>query len=153
MANSNSYIASELQTRSFRDKIELTSSGVDFNWRGFDHTADSTKKWNNLELRGVDANVNRVLFWLASKPYDYIRSNTRGGVLYELIGGINNDPNTQLWEESIRTGFNTEFSNDLDLLYLNLKLDKSERSLGITMIVRDKITNRTFPVSTEVFND
>lgn len=139
---------SELQSNSLNEKIDILTNGVDLYWKGYDYSTDMNP--SSIERYGVQSHINRVLFWLASKPLDFTRSSLRGGVLYNLIGQLNNDTNLEDWKEDIRLKFNSEFSNDLDLLLINMRTDKKYRHLYIEMMVRDRVSNRVFPVATGV---
>ena len=92
--------------------------------------------------------MNRVLFWLTTKSNEYVRQPNKGGVLYSLLGTLSNDTNLSEWETEIKARFNTEFGSDLELVYLKLSTDKKNRKLNIEMVVRDVLSNRTFPITT-----
>lgn len=143
----NQSLIGELQSKTFQNKTDSLNNWVDLNWKGYDH--NSTQDPSSIEKYRVNAHVNRVLLWLASKPLDYVRSDFRGGVLYELIGKLNSETNLQDWKSSIQNRFNNEFSQDLNLLYLDLKTDKTYKKLYINMIVRDALNNSVFPITTE----
>lgn len=142
--NYNHSLMTDLQTKSIDERINISARGMDFDYRGYD-----VKKGGLFVKSGVDANVNRVLFWLASKRFDYTRSALRGGVLYDLLGILSNDTNLQYWEEEISKRFNAEFSNDLGLIVCRLSTDRNRRILRVNMVVQDRLNGKTFPVNTE----
>lgn len=145
MAKINRSIIGELQSKTFKEKIDTSLNGVDIDFLGRNRKSPSL-----IIKNGYDAHVNRALFWLSSKRDDYIRESFKGGVLYDLLGIIGNNPNLSEWEENIKRRFNEEFSSDLELLLVNLKMNKMKRTLSVNIIVRDKIENRTFPATMEV---
>lgn len=147
MSNLNKSLISDFQTKTFEEKIKASVNGVDLYWLGYDHTSDLLP--SSVERYGVQANINRVLLWLSSKPNDYIRESLKGGILYSLLGQLTQDTNLEDWERIIKSRFNDEFANDLDLFYLKITPDKAYRKITINMIVRDKVTNNTFPLTTE----
>ena len=144
MPRLNSPLISDLQSTTFKEKINTSLNEVDLNWLGNNRYSD-----DSFEKYGTKANVNRVLLWLASKPDDYIRESLKGGILYSLLGQLTSDTNLREWESSIREKFNAEFSQDLEIFLLKLTADKTYKKLKIEMIVRDVLLNKTFPVSTE----
>lgn len=148
MSKLNKSLIGELQTLSLEKKIQNALEGRDLNWTGYDHTSELNPS-QAIVKSGAAASCNRVLLWLASKEHDFVRSPLKGGVLYSLLGELNSSTNLKFWEERIKTRFNEEFSGDLDLLLLKLTPDSTYRHLNIQMIVRDKLTNKTFPVNTE----
>ena len=99
--------------------------------------------------QGTDAHVNRVLFWLSSKRDDYVRESFKGGILYDLLNIRCNDEELTSWEQTIKEKFNNEFSGELELVYLKLTSNPKQKKIIINMIVRDKLENKTFPISTE----
>ncbi len=145
MARLNKSLVNDLQSKTFEEKLIDSYTGIDFNYLGYDKSNPKSK----LVLTGTAANVNRVLFWLSSKKTDYVREPNKGGILYELIGKINNDTNIHAWEEDIIDKFNNEFFGDMQMISLSLTPDKKRNKLVINMIVMDKILNRTFTVGTE----
>lgn len=144
MARLNKSIIGELQSQTLKQKIDTSLNGVDIDYKGRSRVSPDT-----LVKNGYSAHINRALFWLSSKRDDYIRESFKGGVLYDLLGVLGNDTNLKDWEEIIRNKFNEEFSNDLELMVINLSMNKQRKMLSITMIIRDVIKNRTFPVSME----
>lgn len=126
-------------------KRNADSGKIDFNYMGF----NSQNKNSRFALSDIDADINRVLFWLSSKRDDYIRSILKGGVLYDLLGVINNTENLNYWKEEISRRFNSEFSGELILLFIDLVPDKKRRTLQIGMVVQDRFLGVTFPVKTE----
>lgn len=144
MPTLNSSYISDLQTRDLDQKIQDSRNTVDLWYEGYDATYNK-----KFEQYGVYSHINRVLLWLSSKPYDYIRESFKGGVLYSLLGQITTDTNLSSWENEIRDRFNQEFANDLSLLYIKLTMDKTKRILYINMAVRDAITSEVYPISTE----
>lgn len=145
MARLNKSQINDLQSMTFEDKVEDSVIGLDFNYLGFNKNINDSK----LLKYGTDANVNRVLFWLSSKKTDYVREPDKGGVLYELLGKLNNTTNLQEWEDGIKDKFNREFFGDMQMLMLQLIPDKKYKKLIINMVVMDKLTNKTFPIGTE----
>lgn len=145
MARLNKSQINDLQSMTFEDKVEDSVIGLDFNYLGFNKNVEDIK----LLKYGTDANVNRVLFWLSSKKTDYVREPNKGGVLYELLGKLNNKTNLQEWEEGIKEKFNREFFGDMQMLMLQLVPDRKYKKLIINMVVMDKLTNKTFPIGTE----
>lgn len=148
MSKLNRALVGDLQTTTLKEKIQNSIQGTDLWWLGYDHNS-STNPTTTIVSTNVRANVNRVLLWLASKENDYVREPLKGGVLYNLLGTLNNSTNLSQWEDLIKSRFNEEFANDLDLLMLTLTPDPTYKRLYVQMIVRDKVTNKTFPVSTE----
>lgn len=148
MSKLNRALVGDLQTTTLKEKIQNSIQGTDLWWLGYDHNS-GTNPTTTIVSTNVRANVNRVLLWLASKENDYVREPLKGGVLYNLLGTLNNSTNLSQWEDLIKSRFNEEFANDLDLLMLTLTPDPTYKRLYVQMIVRDKVTNKTFPVSTE----
>lgn len=145
MAKLNRSIVSSLQSKDIRDKVNSFNKGVDFDWKGFD---SKNNYYNSFVKEGTDSNVNRVLFWLATKRDDYVRDSFKGGVLYELLGVIMNDDNLEYYTNYITQRFNEDFSNDLTLVRLSLIPHKLQRKLEIQMVVRDTLNQNIFSVST-----
>lgn len=145
MSKLNKSIIGELQSLTLKDKIDKSLSGVDINYQGRNRLYS-----NNLVKKGYDAHINRALFWLSSKRDDYVRESFKGGVLYDLLGILDSNTNLSYWEDTIKRRFNDEFSNDLELVMLELIMDKTRRKLTLNMIIKDVIENKTFPASTEV---
>lgn len=148
MSKLNRALVGDLQTTTLKEKIQNSIQGTDLWWLGYDHNSGANPT-TTIVSTNIRANVNRVLLWLASKENDYVREPLKGGVLYNLLGTLNNSTNLSQWEDLIKSRFNEEFANDLDLLMLTLTPDPTYKRLYVQMIVRDKITNKTFPVSTE----
>lgn len=146
MAQLNSPLLSDLQNTSFQEKINISLNTADLDWLGNDCKNDK----RTFEKYNVNANTNRVLLWLASKDNEYPRESIKGGVLWSLINQKNNDANLHQWEEIIKERFNEDFAQDLELFLLKLSMDTINKKLIINMIVRDRIKNKTFPVSTGV---
>lgn len=146
MARLNKSLVGELQEAVFSDQIKEISSSLDLNYRGFnrENPKDSLIKYNN------QATVNRVLFWLTSKPNDYIRQSYKGGLLYAMLGSKSADIDIQKWESEIRNKFNQDFASDLTLTLLKLDVDKFRKILTIQMIVQDNITKAMTPITTGV---
>lgn len=144
----NPIITSDLQTRNISQNVNISLRRVDLNFMG-NKTLSRYSKEKKLELSGVQADVNRVLFWLSSKRDDYVRSYLKGGVLYDLLGSLANEPNLEYWKEEIIRRFNEEFSGEMTLLFIELTINKKTRTLIINMVVRDNFSNITFPVNTE----
>lgn len=148
MSKLNRALVGDLQTTTLKEKIQNSIQGTDLWWLGYDHNS-GTNPTTTIVSTNARANVNRVLLWLASKENDYVREPLKGGVLYNLLGTLNNSTNLSQWEDLIKSRFNEEFANDLDLLMLTLTPDPTYKRLYVQMIVRDKVTNKTFSVSTE----
>ena len=145
MAVLNTSVINESQLKSIETRILSNSNGVDLNYLGFDHTDTDSKIIKTRE----EANINRVLFWLASKPDDYIREPLKGGILYSLMGTLCNATNLSEWEQKITSRFNSAFSDDMSLVYLKLYTDRSYKKIIVTMVVKDIVENSIFSVSTE----
>lgn len=146
MARLNKALVGELQETVFSDQIKEVKGSLDLNYRGFNrgNPKDFLVKTNYL------ATVNRVLFWLTSKPNDYIRQSYKGGLLYSMLGSKAADIDVQKWETEIRNKFNQDFSQDLTLTLLKLDVDNFRKVLTIQMIVQDNITKAMTPITTGV---
>lgn len=144
MARLNGSYISDLQSRTFEEKIESSKNSVDLYYEGYDRNKNIA-----FEQYGRYSHVNRVLLWLASKPHDFVRVSFTGGILYSLIGQLTSDSNLKEWENEIRDRFNEEFMNDLQLMYITLKIDKTRKILSVNLIVRDVISNEMYPITTE----
>ena len=59
------------------------------------------------------------------------------------------DEELSSWDQTIKSKFNEEFSGELELVYLKLSSNPKQRKIIINMIVRDRLENKTFPISTE----
>ena len=141
-----SFIVTEHQETTLADSSEALKRATDLNYLGYDRLNPQ----KDFVLSGFQANVNRVLLWLASKPNDYIRQSYKGGVLYALLAQKAADPDLRSWESEIKDRFNTDFSQDLSLVTLDLNIDKKTKTLSLHMIVQDNITNAMIPVVTGV---
>lgn len=148
MAVLNNSVIKESQIKSLEERVYKSTHGVDLNYLGY----DSTDKNSKLVLERDKANVNRVLFWLASKKDDYIRESFKGGVLYDLLGVSCSTINLSDWEKIITERFNDSFSNDMQLMYLKLTADKNYKKIIVNMVVRDIVENSVFTVATEASN-
>ena len=126
MARLNKSLINDLQSYTFEEKVEDSQVGLDINYHGYDKNVPNLK----FLKYGTDANVNRVLFWLSSKKTDFVREPNKGGVLYELIGSLASDTNLKEWESGIKDKFNQEFSDDMQLLVLNLSANHKYDSNG-----------------------
>ena len=104
----NPSISSDLQSKNISQNLNISLREVDLNFNGY-KKATSRSKEQPLILTGVQADVNRVLFWLSSKRNDYVRSYLKGGILYDLLGEITHEPNLDYWKEEITRRFNEEF--------------------------------------------
>lgn len=146
MARLNKSLVGEFQETILSDQIKEINSSLDLNYRGFnrENPKDFLIKYNS------QATVNRVLFWLTSKPNDYIRQSYKGGLLYAMLGSKSTDIDVQKWETEIRNKFNQDFSSDLTLTLLKLDVDKFRKILTIQMIVQDNITKAMTPITTGV---
>lgn len=148
MSKLNKSLISDSQTRTLSERIQNAIQGTDLWWLGYDHNSNQNPT-QTIVCTNTRAHINRVLLWLASKECDYVREPLKGGILYNLLGTLSHDTNLSTWEDIIKSRFNEEFAQDLDLLLIKLTPDKSYRKLTVQMIVRDKIANKTFPVTTE----
>lgn len=148
MAVLNSSVINESQIKSLKERVYKSTHGIDLNYLGYDSTDNNSK----LVLERDKANVNRVLFWLASKKDDYIRESFKGGVLYELLGVSCNTTNLSDWEKTITERFNESFSSDMQLMYIKLITDKDFKKIIVNMVVRDIVENSVFTVATEASN-
>lgn len=137
-------IIKDTQDKTIGTLIEKTNNGVDINYLGY-----SAVNRNSIVKSGTDAHINRVLFWLSSKRDDYVRESFKGGILYDLLNIRCNDEELSSWEQTIKSKFNEEFSGELELVYLKLSSNPKQRKIIINMIVRDRLENKTFPISTE----
>ena len=137
-------IIKDIQDKTIGTLIEKTNNGVDINYLGY-----SSVYRNPIVKSGTNAHINRVLFWLSSKRDDYVRESFKGGILYDLLNIRCNDEELSSWEQTIKSKFNEEFSGELELVYLKLSSNPKQRKITINMIVRDRLENKTFPVSTE----
>ena len=137
-------IIKDIQDKTIGTLIEKTNNGVDINYLGY-----SAVNRNSIVKSGTDAHINRVLFWLSSKRDDYVRESFKGGILYDLLNIRCNDEELSSWEQTIKSKFNEEFSGELELVYLKLSSNPKQRKIIINMIVRDRLENKTFPISTE----
>ena len=146
MARINGHLIGDAQSKTLAEHLESVNRGADIDWRGYDRFRTGAN--NSIEKYNTDAHVNRVLFWLTTKSNEYVRQPNKGGVLYSLLGTLSNDTNLSEWETEIKARFHTEFGSDLELVYLKLSTDKKNRKLNIEMVVRDVLSNRTFPITT-----
>lgn len=146
MSRINKGIIGELQTKTIQRKAEEQIQGLDLCWRGY----DKTEPEESFIKEGTQAHINRVLFWFASRPDDYVRSSLKGGLLYDLIGKLCSTTNLEDWKDIIQSRFNEEFSNDLSIIYINLEVDKQYKVLTIELLVRDVLENKIFTVKTKV---
>ena len=144
----NPSTASEIQSKTISENVNIALRGVDLNYLGNKPIRPHSKE-KKVVLSGVDADVNRVLFWLSSKRDDYVRSYLKGGVLYDLLGSLASEPNLEYWKEEIARRFNSEFSGEMSLFFIELTVNKKTRTLIVNMVVRDNFRNITFPINTE----
>lgn len=140
----NNSIIKNTQDKTIVSLIDKSNNGVDINYLGY-----SSILRNPIIKRGTNAHINRVLFWLSSKRDDYVRESFKGGILYDLLNIRCTDEELTSWEQTIKSKFNEEFSGELELVYLKLNSNPKQRKITINMIVRDRLENKTFPVSTE----
>ena len=140
----NNSIIKSTQDKTIGTLIDKVNNGVDINYLGY-----SSVYRNSIVKSGTDAHINRVLFWLSSKRDDYVRESFKGGILYDLLNVRCNDEELSSWEQTIKSKFNEEFSGELELVYLKLSSNPKQRKITINMIVRDRLENKTFPISTE----
>lgn len=145
MAVLNNSVIKESQIKSLETQIIEGTNRLDLNYFGYDHTNPDS----GIVVNRDKANVNRVLFWLASKKDDYIRESFKGGILYSLLGTLCNTTNLSEWEQTISSRFNSAFSGDMSIMYIKLYADKNYRRILVTMAVKDIIENSIFTVSTE----
>ena len=132
------------QENLLKNLVDTSNNGVDVNYLGY-----SSLKNTSIVKKGTEAHVNRVLFWLSSKRDDYVRESFKGGILYDLINIRCTQEELNSWEQTIKSKFNEEFSGELELVYLKLSSNPKQRKIVINMIVRDRLENKTFPISTE----
>lgn len=144
MPRANKSLISDLQSQTLHTKVREDKQVVDLNYSGYDRNIDKP-----FERYEGSAHRNRLLLWLASHPYDYVRSNTTGGVIYSLLKKSVNEANLTEWQQEIQERFNEEFSQDLTLLLINLSYDNDSKTLMINMIVRDNLTKEAISVATE----
>ena len=137
-------IIKNVQEKTIKTLVDNINNGVDINYLGYSSIGNRP-----IVKQGTDAHVNRVLFWLSSKRDDYIRESFKGGILYDLLNIRCNDEELTSWEQTIKEKFNDEFSGELELVYLKLTSNPKQKKIIINMIVRDKLENKTFPISTE----
>ena len=142
----NAPLMTDVQSSNQSKNINIGIRRVDFNYKGNNSQKPKSSKF---VLSGVEADVNRVLFWLSSKRDDYVRSYLKGGVLYDLIGEITHSSNLTYWKEEITRRFNEEFNGEMILLFIDLNIDKKRRILKVGMVVQDRFLGITFPVNTE----
>ena len=140
----NNSIIKNTQDKTIVSLIDKSNNGVDINYLGYSSILRSP-----IIKSGTNAHINRVLFWLSSKRDDYVRESFKGGILYDLLNIRCNDEELTSWEQTIKSKFNEEFSGELELVYLKLSSNPKQRKITINMIVRDRLENKTFPVSTE----
>ena len=140
----NNSIIKNTQDKTIVSLIDKSNNGVDINYLGYSSVLRSP-----IVKSGTNAHINRVLFWLSSKRDDYVRESFKGGILYDLLNIRCNDEELTSWEQTIKSKFNEEFSGELELIYLKLNSNPKQRKITINMIVRDRLENKTFPVSTE----
>ena len=140
----NNSIIKNTQDKTIVSLIDKSNNGVDINYLGYSSILRSP-----IIKSGTNAHINRVLFWLSSKRDDYVRESFKGGILYDLLNIRCNDEELTSWEQTIKSKFNEEFSGELELVYLKLNSNPKQRKITINMIVRDRLENKTFPISTE----
>lgn len=140
----NNSIIKNTQDKTIVSLIDKSNNGVDINYLGYSSVLRSP-----IIKSGTNAHINRVLFWLSSKRDDYVRESFKGGILYDLLNIRCNDEELTSWEQTIKSKFNEEFSGELELVYLKLNSNPKQRKITINMIVRDRLENKTFPISTE----
>lgn len=144
MPTANKSLISDLQSQTLHSKVQDDKRVVDLNYSGYDRNSDKS-----FERYEGSAHRNRLMLWLSSHPYDYVRSNTVGGVIYSLLKRSVNDSNLEDWKQEIQERFNEEFSQDLTLLLLNLSFNSKSKTLVISMIVRDNLTKEAISITTE----
>lgn len=140
----NNSIIKNTQDKTIVSLIDKSNNGVDINYLGYSSILRSP-----IIKSGTNAHINRVLFWLSSKRDDYVRESFKGGILYDLLNIRCTDEELTSWEQTIKSKFNEEFSGELELVYLKLNSNPKQRKITINMIVRDRLENKTFPISTE----
>lgn len=150
MSLMNSAFRSELQTKTLPEKIVPIIQSTDLSCFGIDndgHTKD------DFVVSGKKSHINRALFWLSSKNYDFIREPNKGGYLYSLLGSSLAEGNLQVMEEQLKQAFNLEFANDLEVIYVKLsrkKVDSNKPNcLVVNMVVRDLIDNSLYTIAKE----
>lgn len=140
----NNSIIKNTQDKTIVSLIDKSNNGVDINYLGYSSILRSP-----IIKSGTNAHINRVLFWLSSKRDDYVRESFKGGILYDLLNIRCTDEELTSWEQTIKSKFNEEFSGELELVYLKLSSNPKQRKIIINMIVRDRLENKTFPISME----
>lgn len=144
MPTANKSLISDLQSQTLQSQVKRDKQVVDLNYSGYDR--NSNKSFERYE---GSAHRNRLLLWLASHPYDYVREPLKGGIIYSLLSRSVNDINLKEWEQEIQERFNEEFSSDLTLLYIKLSFNQITKGLLINMAVRDNLTKESVTLSTE----
>lgn len=148
MSLMNSAFRSESQTKTLPERIVPIIRSTDLSCFGIDNEGHTQ---SDFVVSGKQSHINRALFWLSSKNYDFIREPDKGGYLYMLLGTINSNSNLQVLEEQLRQAFNIEFANDLEVVYVKLTSKRTNKQNGliVNMVVRDLIDNSLYTIAKE----
>ena len=152
MSLMNSAFRNESQTKTLPERIVPIIKSTDLSCFGIDNV-DHTE--SDFVVSGKQSHINRALFWLTSKKYDFIREPNKGGYLYSLLGVSMSNINFQVMEEQLKQAFNLEFANDLEAIYVKLSRKKTDintnriNCLVVNMVVRDLIDNSLYTIAKE----
>lgn len=120
---------------------------------GFDYEG-MVNGTSGIVREGVDAHQSRVLFWLTSKPCDYVGEGAVGGVLYELIGKGLNEETCSHWADYLTEQFNKTFTVSgveyITLNYCSVTYNAKNRSAIVEMWCTDPDTKKKFKSTIEV---
>lgn len=105
---------------------------------------------SGLVREGVEAHQSRVLFWLTSKPCDFVGQGAVGGVLYELVGKGINETACSRWAQDITKRFNETFRGEITLNYCSVTYNPKTRSAIVEMWCTDPDTKKKFKNLIEV---
>lgn len=172
MGKLNNSLISTLQNSTLKQKLQKDIYAIDINFGGYSlytqtenslekqhSTLQSETQYKFLEENGTnsiiikagkDANSNRVLAWLVSKPGDYVRNYNQSGILYNFLSTNINDNNLQNLKDLLTVKFNDIFAGDLTLINVNIIPNNNNKTLVITMLVTDNYDKTVFPVNAEV---
>ena len=163
----NTPTAIENQVRYLRDKVKSALAGKDLNIFGYDRDDllesvnsrltdynSSVNEYNEahkdddgfnakatIELLNDDAIKNQVLLWLTSKKGDFPRNSNNSGILYDILGKIENNTNVAMWENLLKTEFNLFFKDSgLSLQYVKIDYSTMNKIVTVSMLVTDVAT-------------
>lgn len=109
---------------------------------------------SGIVRESVEAHQNRVLFWLTSKPCDYVAEGAVGGILYELVGKGMNEEFCSTWADTLTTQFKNTFTYGgkeiITLNYCSVTYNPKERSATVEMWCTDPDTKKKFKSTIEV---